>query len=265
MTNDDEHMAPRPGAAWTERFDRPVRTVEAADELDGLTDAVSSVADRLSGSPLGPVLDGGWLGHSLHPLLTDLPIGCWTSAALVDLVGGHSGRIVARRLIGMGVLAALPTAASGLVEFATIGRDDVPSRRVAAVHALTNSAALTFYARSWQVRRRGHHVRGIAWSAAAATLASAAGHLGGHLVLVRGIGRGHRGAPVVEESASTAGDGAVRGDPRAVVGLAAAAEVLGVTPLNIERMMEQALLVPVVSDPPTFWRADLEAIRVMGS
>ncbi len=32
-------------------------------------------------------LHGVWLGHPLHPALSDLPIGMWTSAGLLDLTG----------------------------------------------------------------------------------------------------------------------------------------------------------------------------------
>src|SRR3954466_8335816 len=67
--------------------------------------------------PRGPVKDplsGTPLGHALHPFLTDLPIGTWTSSLVLDLFGGRDARPASRRLIAAGVLASLPTAASGL-------------------------------------------------------------------------------------------------------------------------------------------------------
>ena len=37
-------------------------------------------------SPSADLLRGRPLGHALHPALTDLPIGFWTSAAVLDVV-----------------------------------------------------------------------------------------------------------------------------------------------------------------------------------
>ena len=59
------------------------------------------------------VLRGTWLDHPLHPMLTDLPIGFWTSAWVLDIVGGEKDRDAARRLIGAGVLCAVPAAFDG--------------------------------------------------------------------------------------------------------------------------------------------------------
>ena len=36
----------------------------------------------------GSVLRGEWLGHAVHPLLTDVVLGTWTSAHVLDLFGG---------------------------------------------------------------------------------------------------------------------------------------------------------------------------------
>ena len=87
------------------------------------------------------------LGHSLHPVLTDLPLGCWTSATIVDLVGGKAGRAAATRLIGVGLLAAGPTAYAGLASWSRLEGAD---RRVGAVHAIGNDVAIVLFAgRSW--------------------------------------------------------------------------------------------------------------------
>ena len=71
------------------------------------------VADVLGSQPLKDALSGTWLGHPLHPLLTDLPIGFWTSAFTLDLLGGRRSRRAATHLVAWGVLTAIPTAASG--------------------------------------------------------------------------------------------------------------------------------------------------------
>src|SRR3954466_6601529 len=93
--------------------------VASAAALDGPAEAV---AEKIRGAiPRGPVKDalsGTQLGHALHPFLTDLPIGTWTPATLLDVVGGRAARPASERLIAAGVLAAVPTAASGLDDWA---------------------------------------------------------------------------------------------------------------------------------------------------
>src|SRR4051794_22832493 len=84
----------------------------ALDENDELRSRVDALAGRLA--PLAAdltrsdsvknALSGVWLGHRLHPLLTDLPIGAWTSAGVLDVVGGRSSRPAADRLVTLGIL-----------------------------------------------------------------------------------------------------------------------------------------------------------------
>ncbi len=80
--------------------------------------ALGRIADRLLRSP--PVVDGlrgTWAGHALHPLLTDFPLGAWLAASFLDLFGGDATSRASRRLVGFGLLAAVPTAAAGLAEW----------------------------------------------------------------------------------------------------------------------------------------------------
>jgi uncharacterized membrane protein len=125
------------------------------------------------------LLTGRWLGHAAHPPLTDAPLGFWTSATVLDLVSPRSSRQAARRLVGLGVLAALPTAATGLAEFGLLS--DQTDRRTAMVHATGNTAALAAYTGSWLARRGGRHRLGVALGLLGATLSAGAGYLGGHL------------------------------------------------------------------------------------
>src|SRR5205085_8084212 len=121
---------------------------------------------RLGAQPLKDVLSGTWLGHPLHPMLTDLPIGFWTSAFTLDLLGGRASRRAARRLVAWGVVCAVPTALSGAADWS----DTVDAeRRVGFVHAAANTAAVLCYTASWVQRRRGRHWRGVAFGLAGAT------------------------------------------------------------------------------------------------
>ena len=94
-------MTPVPAAlAWTRRL-------ESLSALDPVVRTVRPLADALVADPARrDLLRGAWLGHPLHPVLTDLPIGLWTSATVLDLVGGRSARPAATRLVGLGLLAA---------------------------------------------------------------------------------------------------------------------------------------------------------------
>src|SRR5205823_3983294 len=66
-------------------------------------------------------LAGTWLGHPLHPVLTDLPIGFWSSSFALDVFGGRESERASEILLGLGVLSALPTAASGLTDWTDTG------------------------------------------------------------------------------------------------------------------------------------------------
>lgn len=133
----------------------------------------------LGPQPLKDVLSGTWLGHPLHPLLTDLPIGFWTSAFTLDLLGGRSSRRAATHLVAWGIVSAVPTAASGAADW---GDTTGPARRIGLVHAAANSAALLCFTASWWSRVRGRHARGVAYGLVGATAATAGGYLGGHLL-----------------------------------------------------------------------------------
>jgi nitrite reductase/ring-hydroxylating ferredoxin subunit/uncharacterized membrane protein len=183
----------------------PIATAPAdalAEALEGLAhtvenlDAVDEVAARLQDRVHGVVgrgarrdaLTGRWLGHAVHPVLTDLPIGFWTSAFTLDLIGGRRNRAAAQLLVGLGVLAAIPTAASGAADWSeTAGKET----RVGLVHAALNTSALACFTASWLARRRGHHGRGVLYGIAGSAAATGGGFLGGHLVQRFGLAVDH--------------------------------------------------------------------------
>jgi nitrite reductase/ring-hydroxylating ferredoxin subunit/uncharacterized membrane protein len=167
-------------------LNRLLERIESDERLDAVADPIADTArGALGRQPLKDVLSGTWLGHPLHPLLTDLPIGFWTSAFVLDLVGGRRSRRAATQLVAWGVLSALPTAASGAADW---GDTTGPARRIGLVHAAANTTALAFFAASWWSRVRGRHVRGVALGLAGATAATVGGHLGGHLLQSLGVG-----------------------------------------------------------------------------
>ena len=147
-----------------------------------------AVRNALGPGTIKDLLSGTWMGHALHPLLTDVVIGSWVSASLLDLLGGAECEKGAERLIAVGIAAYPPTALTGLVDWADgePGNDEV--RRVGLVHAGLNAVGLGLYACSLRSRRQGKHARGVLLALAGSGWMGAAGHLGGHLALRLGQG-----------------------------------------------------------------------------
>lgn len=123
-------------------------------------------------------LRGEAIGHPLHPMLTDLPIGFWTSAFVLDLLPIRRTRGVATVLVGLGVVSAVPTAAAGLADWSGLSS---AKQRVGVVHAASNLVASGLYGLSFLARVRGRQLRGVALGMAGAAAATAGGYLGGHL------------------------------------------------------------------------------------
>ena len=124
---------------WTLRL-------EDAAALDAAVEAVEPTIQSVFGTGArAAVLRGDWLGHAVHPLLTDLVLGTWTSASLLDLCGGTESSAAAQQLIGAGLLAVGPTAWTGWAEWSAAGQRD---KRVGLVHAISNAVAISLYAAS---------------------------------------------------------------------------------------------------------------------
>ena len=157
--------------------------LEDVDGLDGAVDRVADVARRFVRGDTKDALQGKWLGHPLDPMLTDIPIGFWTSGVVLDFLSPRKSRKAASRLIGLGVVSAIPTALAGLTDASAI--EDPAERRVAATHALGNVTATAMFALSWRARHKGHHARGVLWSLAGTGVATGAGLLGGNLAFGR--------------------------------------------------------------------------------
>jgi nitrite reductase/ring-hydroxylating ferredoxin subunit/uncharacterized membrane protein len=161
--------------------------IEQLEPLDTVSEplqrAVRSAVPQ--DSQVKDLLSGTWLGHPLHPPLTDVVVGAWTSALLLDLVGGKHGQEAADRLVAAGILAAVPTASAGLSDWAELRSE---SRRVGSVHALGNTTALLLHTLSWFARRRGERARGITLSALGYGVATFSAWLGGHLSFAKGVG-----------------------------------------------------------------------------
>ncbi|MFL6162969.1 MAG: Rieske 2Fe-2S domain-containing protein [Jatrophihabitantaceae bacterium] len=165
--------------------DRLVEKIERAKFLDALAGPVAdAVAIPLKSKLVRDLASGTPSGHPAHPPLVAVPIGSFVTASVLDLSGPEHAA-AARRLIGLGVLSALPAALTGASDWSyTSGAE----RRVGLVHASVNTVALSCYTASWLARRRGRQLFGAALAGAGAALLTAGGWLGGHLIYARGVG-----------------------------------------------------------------------------
>ena len=183
-----EKQERRAGAPTRPRLHALAERVGRLEALDGPAEGLARKVRGLDPGPVKDAISGAWLGHALHPLLTDIPIGSWSSAAMLDVLGGERSRAGAERLIGIGILAAVPTAITGTSDWADTTPADASVRRIGAVHAAANTTALALYGSSLAARRRGRHGRGVALGLVGLGALVAGGHLGGHLSYDKGVG-----------------------------------------------------------------------------
>src|SRR3954470_14849924 len=131
-------------------------------------------------------LHGTWLGHPLHPVLVQVPVGSWLSAGLLDAVPPL--RPAATTMIGTGVVAAVPAAMAGAADWS---EQDPGVRRLGALHALLNSAALGLYVGSLVARRKRRGALGRALSYSGLGLATVSASIGGHMSYAQSAGVSH--------------------------------------------------------------------------
>lgn len=183
------------------------RLVDAALALPGLdavADSLAAALDRAYAAagaarqPLKDALNGVWLGHPLHPALTDVPIGAWTAMVALDAIGESRA---ARAALGIGLLGAAGAAVTGLTDW----RDTIGTpRRLGVVHAGLNVGATLLCATSFAVRPRARGL-GIALSTAGYALVSLSALFGGTLALDLQIGVNHANATELPEDDVDAG------------------------------------------------------------
>lgn len=166
-----------------------VGEIENAEPLDRVGEPLGkAVRGAVSSSGLKDALSGTWLGHALHPMLTDVVIGSFTSASLLDLIDRSGEGSASEKLIATGLLAYLPTAASGVNDWADSEAVDPAVRRVGIVHASCNAAGALLYVASWRARRQGSRGRGAMLGFAGMGIMMAGAYLGGHLSFSKGVG-----------------------------------------------------------------------------
>jgi len=164
-------------ASWPARL---IGSLEEWPPLEQASKAITKLLEPLRRRPeaaqVEDLLHGRWLGHALHPVMVDLPIGFWSSAMLLELVGARKS---ARLLTAAGSVSALGAALTGLADWSvTDGRE----QRLGLLHGLLNVTALGFQVASLPSRR---HYRTLSFTGA--LIATASAYLGGELIMDRGL------------------------------------------------------------------------------
>jgi nitrite reductase/ring-hydroxylating ferredoxin subunit/uncharacterized membrane protein len=169
---------------WTEAALQRIERLELLNTLG--KKATLAFSNVVRPGRVKDLLSGTWLGHPAHPMLTDLPIGAWASAVVLDAVGSQRSGLTADALVGLGVLTALPTAVTGLNDLADIV--DPQERAIGTAHAIGNVTAVVLYGASYLTRWRGRRDIGTALALAGTAALTVSGFLGGHLAYRKGVG-----------------------------------------------------------------------------
>jgi nitrite reductase/ring-hydroxylating ferredoxin subunit/uncharacterized membrane protein len=147
------------------------------------------------GRPIKNFLHGTWLGHPLHVILTDVPIGAWTAAIAFDALESMTGRraygVAADAAVTMGLVGAVGAATTGLTDWQDI---DPPARRIGLVHGVLNIASAILFTSSLIARKRGSRSNGRNLAGLGYTVSTMAAYLGGNLVFEQKIGVDHTAA-----------------------------------------------------------------------
>lgn len=146
--------------------------LERDSRLDKAVAAGQRAARLIRPGQVRDGLHGVWLGHPLHPVLVQVPVGAWLSASIVDLLGDDRS---ARRLTAAGLAAAVPAAVAGAADWSEQHEQQM---RVGVVHAAANVVAMSLYGASLLARgpRLGRALR-LAGLASAAASGLAGGHI----------------------------------------------------------------------------------------
>lgn len=180
-----------------------INLIEKQEWLDKTADTIQPAVLKIyeaggeAGRKLKNFLHGTWLGHPLHPLLTDIPIGAWTAAVVLDaceIAGSEDFKNGADAAVAIGLGGAVGAAVTGLTDWTGTSEK---KRKIGLMHGILNLTATTLYTTSL-IMRRNKKSRGaaIALSMAGYGITAIAAYLGGHLVFGEQVGVDHTATSV---------------------------------------------------------------------
>jgi nitrite reductase/ring-hydroxylating ferredoxin subunit/uncharacterized membrane protein len=132
--------------------------------------------------PIQNFLNGTWLGHPVHAVVTDVPIGALTVSLVADLI---SQPLVADVSLFLGILAMIASAVTGAADYTEV---DGTARNRATVHSVIMVASLVVYAVSLLIRsgQPADRLLPILLAIAGYVLLSLGAAIGGDLVYLIG-------------------------------------------------------------------------------
>ena len=179
--------------SWEEEMAKPwvAAVANKLPWLDRVTDVALKLTSPLVGEhaprTLKDLLVGVPLGHPLHPAIVAVPIGAWTSTAVLDMTGEERA---ADLTVLLGLASGVASAVTGAAQYVDATNDTEP-RRIGALHIALNSAALSCYALSSALRASNRRDAGKLAAMAGYGCVLAGGMVGGELAYVLGIGVDH--------------------------------------------------------------------------
>lgn len=160
-----------------------------ADQLQDLIDRAFDSAGEL-GQQTEDLLHGKFLGHPLHPVLVEIPIGAWMTVSVLDLLevlGVKGLEKGSNAVLGIGLLGSGAAVAAGWTDWHKLRR--LP-RRIGLVHGLMNETAQVIYLLSLIARLKGRRRAGRFLALGGLAVIGASAYLGGHMVYKHRVGMG---------------------------------------------------------------------------
>ncbi len=149
-----------------------------------------------TGKQVKNLLHGKWLGHPVHPMITDIPLGAWTTAAVLDameLCGSKQYKPGADAAVTIGLAGAAGSAITGITDWT--GTTAI-ERKTGLLHAMLNIGATTLYLTSFFLRKKSRsRTTAIGLSMLGYAITAASAYLGGTLVYNKQVGVNHTAIP----------------------------------------------------------------------
>jgi nitrite reductase/ring-hydroxylating ferredoxin subunit len=164
-----------------------------AKPLSGLSNAIANLMDAIfrplgrPGKLLQDFLNGSWLGHSVHPVVTDVAVGGATAALLLQVLiwlGVADLEVALIWLLGLTWLSGLSAIVTGLTDFKDTATGD--ERNVVGLHGEINIVATVLFIAAFVAAVAGAS-GAAAWLLVAGYLVLSVGaFIGGHVVFKYG-------------------------------------------------------------------------------
>jgi nitrite reductase/ring-hydroxylating ferredoxin subunit len=164
-----------------------------AKPLSGLSNAIARLMEAIfrplgrPGKLLQDFLNGSWLGHSVHPVVTDVVVGGATAALLLQVLiwfGVADLEVALIWLLGLTWLSGLSAIVTGLTDFKDTATGD--ERNVVGLHGEINIAATVLFIASFVAAVAGAS-GAAAWLLVTGYLVLSVGaFIGGHVVFKYG-------------------------------------------------------------------------------